>query len=227
MLAVTSILISFNWGLYIWAINHGYILQSSLGYYINPLVNVLLGRLFLHERLRPAQTAALFFALAGVLYFTVDYGHFPIISLGLAFSFGIYGLLKKRMGLNATAALTVETLWMAPTALFYIVFLFSKGQSALNSPDWLTVTLLLLAGAVTSIPLLLYGKAAERITLSDLGFLQYVSPTGQFLIGIFIYKENFTTAHIVCFCCIWIGLIIFSADTLHQINGKHRKVLHQ
>lgn len=221
MLLLTGALISFNWGLYIWAINHGYILQSSLGYYINPLVNVLLGFLFLHERLNRAQTVALILALAGVLYFTIDYGHFPIISLGLAFSFGIYGLLKKKMGINATAALTVETIWMVPAALFYIVFIAAKGNSALNSFDLLTWLLLLLAGAVTAIPLLLYGKAAERITLTALGFLQYVSPTGQFLIGILVYREPFTTAHIVCFAFIWTGLIIFTIDTVRRLKGRH------
>ena len=220
MLLVTGALISFNWGLYIWAINHGYILQSSLGYYINPLVNVLLGYLFLHERLNKAQTVALLLALAGVLYFTIDYGHFPLISLGLAFSFGIYGLLKKKMGLNATPALTVETIWMMPAALVYITWLCVDGQSALNTFDWLTWLLLLLAGAVTAIPLLLYGKAAERITLTALGFLQYVSPTGQFLIGIFVYKESFTTAHIVCFACIWLGLSVFTIDILG--SGKRK-----
>lgn len=219
MLLLTGALISFNWGLYIWAINHGYILQSSLGYYINPLVNVLLGFLFLHERLNRAQTLALLFATAGVLYFTIDYGHFPLISLGLAFSFGIYGLLKKKMNLNATAALTVETLWMMPAALIYILFLYKSGASALNSFEPFTWLLLLLAGAVTAIPLLLYGKAAERITLTALGFLQYVSPTGQFLIGILVYKESFTTAHLVCFGCIWTGLIIFSADILRHLRA--------
>lgn len=222
MLLLTSLLISFNWGLYIWAINHGYILQSSLGYYINPLVNVLLGGLFLHERLNRAQTVALLFALAGVLYFTVDYGHFPLISIGLALSFGIYGLLKKKMGLNATPALTVETFWMMPLAMVYIVWCCANGTSALNHFDTLTWLLLLLAGAVTAIPLLLYGKAAERITLTALGFLQYVSPTGQFLIGILVYKESFTTAHIICFCCIWVGLAIFTVDTFrrHRRNKK-------
>ncbi|MBP5190452.1 MAG: EamA family transporter RarD [Bacteroidales bacterium] len=220
MLLVTSVLISFNWGLYIWAINHGYILQSSLGYYINPLVNVLLGYLFLHERLNRAQTIALLLALAGVLYFTINYGHFPLISIGLAFSFGIYGLLKKKMGLNATPALTVETIWMMPVAIVYITFLYANGQSAMNSFEPMTWLLLLLAGAVTAIPLLLYGKAAERITLTTLGFLQYVSPTGQFLIGILIYKETFTTAHIVCFSSIWLGLIIFTFDMLKRMQPK-------
>lgn len=221
MLLVTGTLITFNWGLYIWAINHGYILQSSLGYYINPLVNVLLGYVFLHERLNRAQTIALILAFAGVLYFTIDYGHFPFISLALAFSFGIYGLLKKKMGLNATAALTVETIWMMPAALIYITFITVEGNSALNTFDWFTWLLLLLAGAVTAIPLLLYGKAAERITLTALGFLQYVSPTGQFLIGIIVYREPFTTAHIVCFSLIWTGLIIFTIDTVRKIRVKN------
>ena len=218
MLLVTGILITFNWGLYIWAINHGYILQSSLGYYINPLVNVLLGFLFLHERLNKAQTVALLLALAGVLYFTVDYGKFPIISLGLAFSFGIYGLLKKIMGISATPALTVETIWMMPGALVFISLLCMHGNSALNSFDIGTWTLLVLAGAVTAVPLLLYNKAAERITLTALGFLQYVSPTGQFLIGILVYKEPFTTAHIVCFSLIWAGLAIFTIDTIATLR---------
>lgn len=222
MLLLTGALISFNWGLYIWAINHGYILQSSLGYYINPLVNVLLGYLFLHERLNRAQTVALMLALAGVVYFTIDYGHFPIISLGLAFSFGIYGLLKKKMGLNATPALTVETIWMMPAALVFITFLCSQGQSALNHFDWFTWLLLLLSGAVTAIPLLLYGKAAERITLTALGFLQYISPTGQFLIGIFVYKESFTTAHIICFACIWLGLTIFTVDIINRLKRTEK-----
>lgn len=222
MLLLTGTLISFNWGLYIWAINHGYILQSSLGYYINPLVNVLLGYLFLHERLNRAQTVALMLALAGVVYFTIDYGHFPIISLGLAFSFGIYGLLKKKMGLNATPALTVETIWMMPAALVFITFLCSQGQSALNHFDWFSWLLLLLSGAVTAIPLLLYGKAAERITLTALGFLQYISPTGQFLIGIFVYKESFTTAHIICFACIWLGLTIFTVDIIKRLKRTEK-----
>lgn len=217
MLLGTGTLISFNWGLYIWAINHGYILQSSLGYYINPLVNVLLGFLFLRERLNRAQSIALILALTGVLYFTIDYGHFPIISLALAFSFGIYGLLKKKMGLNATVALTVETIWMMPAAFIYITFIATHGNSALNTFDWFTWLLLLMAGAVTAIPLLLYGKAAERITLTALGFLQYISPTGQFLIGILVYKETFTTAHLICFALIWTGLIIFTADTIRSL----------
>jgi len=220
MLLVTGLLMTFNWGLYIWAINHGYILQSSLGYYINPLLNVLLGFLFLHERLNRAQTVALLLAAIGVLYFTIDYGHFPFISICLASSFAVYGLCKKKMGLNATASLTVETIWMMPMALVYITFLVSHNASALNHFDVVTWLLLLLAGVVTAVPLLLYNKAAERITLSALGFLQYVSPTGQFLIGILIYHEPFTMAHLICFACIWAGLILFSWDVVYNLRKE-------
>ncbi len=220
MLLLTGALMTFNWGLYIWAINHGYILQSSLGYYINPLLNVLLGYLFLHERLNRMQILALLLALIGVLYFTIDYGHFPFISIGLALSFAVYGLCKKKMGLNATPALTVETLWMMPAALLFISFRAAHQQSALNSFDPLTWGLLLFAGVVTAVPLLLYGKAAERITLTALGFLQYVSPTGQFLIGILVYHEPFTTAHLVCFGCIWAGLTLFTVDLVRGLKRK-------
>lgn len=212
MLLVTGILITFNWGLYIWAINDGRILESSLGYYINPLVNVLLGYLFLHERLNKMQCVALFFASAGVLYFTIKLGHFPWVSLGLAFSFAVYGLCKKKMGINATPAMTVETLWIMPAAVLYITFLCHDGRSALNSFDLMTWLLLLFAGVVTAVPLLLYGKSAERIPLSTLGFLQYISPTGQFLIGLFVYKEHFSPIHFICFGCIWTALTIFTID---------------
>lgn len=228
----TGGMMTFNWGLYIWAINHGYILESSLGYYINPLLNVLLGFLFLHERLNRAQTIALLLAAAGVLYFTIDYGRFPIISIALATSFAFYGLFKKKMKLNATAALTVETLWMVPPAVIYITLLTVGGHSALTDyqpwhyglltapHEFLTWPLLLLAGAVTAIPLLLYGKAAERISLSALGFLQYVSPTGQFLIGILVYHEVLTTAHLVCFGCIWAGLTVFTIDMVRGLKKR-------
>lgn len=216
LLLLTGGLMTFNWGLYIWAINHHYILESSLGYYINPLLNVLLGTLFLRERLTRWQFLALLFAAGGVIYFTVDYGRFPLISISLATSFAIYGLLKKKMQLNATAALTVESMWMMPAAAAYIIFLCSRGQSALCHFDPVIYLLLFGAGAVTAIPLLLFGKAAERIPLSTLGFLQYVSPTGQFLLGILLYHEEFSSAHLVCFCCIWVGLVIYSVDMLLQ-----------
>lgn len=219
MLLVTGVLITFNWGLYIWAINHGYILQSSLGYYINPLVNVLFGFLFLKERLDRSETIALLLALAGVVYLTWQFGEFPFISIGLALSFATYGLIKKKMNLNATPALTMETLWLMPAAVAFIVVSYIGGDSALNTFHLPTWTLLLLAGPVTAIPLLLYGKAAERITLTALGFLQYISPTGQFLIGVFVYKEPFSIPHLVCFAFIWTGLIILTISKLRKMRA--------
>lgn len=219
-LLLTGTLITFNWGLYIWAINHHYILESSLGYYINPLLNVLLGTVFLRERLTRWQVVALIFAAAGVVYFTVDYGRFPIISFSLATSFAVYGLLKKKLTLDATAALTVETIWIMPVALTYIVWLCFQGQSALCHFDVWIYLLLLGAGVVTAVPLLLFGKAAERIPLSTLGFLQYVSPTGQFILGILVYHEDFTTAHLVCFACIWTGLIIYTIDLARKLKTQ-------
>ena len=224
MLLLTGALMAFNWGLYIWAINHHYILESSLGYYINPLLNVLLGRIFLNEKLSRWQTIALFFALAGVCYFTIDYGHFPIISIALATSFALYGLIKKKMNLDATPALTVETIWMLPLALFYIGYLCCHGNSALCTFDISTYILLIGAGAVTAIPLLLFGKAAECIPLSTMGFLQYVSPTGQFLLGVLLYKETFSTAHLVCFSFIWVGLILFTIDTIRHLHKTTPKI---
>ncbi|MBP5535573.1 MAG: EamA family transporter RarD [Bacteroidales bacterium] len=214
LLLVAAMLNTFNWGLYIWAVNHDMLLQSSLGYYINPLINVLFGCLFLGERLNGRQTLALVLAFAGVAWFTVSHGQLPVVSLALAVSFALYGLIKKKMQLNATPALTVETLWMAPAAAIYIGLLASHGQSALCTMHVPTMLLLAGAGVVTAVPLLLFGKAAERIPLSTLGFLQYISPTGQFLIGVFLFREAFTTAHLVCFALIWAGLIVYTFDLI-------------
>lgn len=221
-LLFTGALMTLNWGLYIWAINHHYIVESSLGYYINPLFSVLFASLFLKEKLNCSQKVAILFALVGVVYFAIDYGRFPIISLVLATSFAIYGLMKKKMGVDATAALTVETMWMMPLAFGYVTFLCVTGCSALNSFSLITTLLLLGAGVVTALPLLWFGKAAERIPLSTLGFLQYFSPTLQLLLGVLLYNESFTCSHIVCFACIWVGLLIYSVDIFRTIK-KNKK----
>lgn len=221
-LLFTGALMTLNWGLYIWAINHHYIVESSLGYYINPLFSVLFASLFLKEKLNRSQKVAILFALVGVVYFTIDYGRFPIISLVLATSFAIYGLMKKKMGVDATAALTVETMWMMPLAFGYVTFLCVTGCSALNSFSLITTLLLLGAGVVTALPLLWFGKAAERIPLSTLGFLQYFSPTLQLFLGVLLYNESFTYSHIVCFACIWVGLLIYSVDIFRTIK-KNKK----
>lgn len=222
LLLFTGSLMTLNWGLYIWAINHNYIVESSLGYYINPLFSVLFASLFLKETLNKSQKIAIVFALIGVLYFAIDYGRFPIISLVLATSFAIYGLMKKKMSIDATAALTIETMWMAPLAFGYVAIMCYSGNSALNTLHLPTILLLLGAGIVTALPLLWFGKSAERIPLSTLGFLQYVSPTMQLLLGVLLYGEQFTGSHIVCFSCIWLGLIIYSVDIIRLMRRNSK-----
>jgi chloramphenicol-sensitive protein RarD len=208
-LIATSILITANWGVYIWAVNNNHIVDASLGYYINPLINVVFGYFFLSERLNKMQKWALILASIGVLYLTIDYGKFPYIALFLAFSFSGYGLLRKMAKINALPALTIETLLITPIALGFLISTFTT-SSLKESLDLTTMLLLIGAGPATAIPLFLFGKATETVSLSTLGFIQYLSPTLQLLIGIIIFHEQFTTAHIVCFSFIWAGLLLFS-----------------
>ena len=214
LLFLTGALMAANWGVYIWAINNGHIVQSSLGYYINPLLNVLFGFLFLKERLNGVQFVALLLAVFGVTYFTIDFGHFPFISIILALTFALYGLIRKKIKIDAIAALTVETIYMSVPALAFIVVTFIHNNNTLNDFQWSTALLLAMGGVVTAVPLLWFGKAAERIPLSTMGFIQYLSPSLQLLIGVLIFREPFTTSHVICFTCIWLGLIIFSVDSV-------------
>ena len=220
LLFLTGALMAANWGVYIWAINNGHIVQSSLGYYINPLLNVLFGFLFLKERLNRVQCVSLLLAVIGVTYLTVDFGSFPLISIVLALTFALYGLVRKKIDIDATSALTVETIYMSVPALAYLVVTFLQGNNALNDFHLPTALLLAMGGVVTALPLLWFGKAAERIPLSTMGFIQYLSPSLQLLIGVIIFGEPFTTSHVVCFSCIWLGLILFSADSVIRSRRK-------
>ena len=220
LLFLTGALMAANWGVYIWAINNGHIVQSSLGYYINPLLNVLFGFLFLKERLNRVQCVSLLLAVVGVTYLTVDFGSFPLISIVLALTFALYGLVRKKIDIDATSALTVETIYMSVPALAYLVVTFLQGNNALNDFHLPTALLLAMGGVVTALPLLWFGKAAERIPLSTMGFIQYLSPSLQLLIGVIIFGEPFTTSHVVCFSCIWLGLILFSADSVIRSRRK-------
>ena len=220
LLFLTGALMAANWGVYIWAINNGHIVQSSLGYYINPLLNVLFGFLFLKERLNRVQCVSLLLAVVGVTYLTVDFGSFPLISIVLALTFALYGLVRKKIDIDATSALTVETIYMSFPALAYLVVTFLQGNNALNNFHLPTALLLAMGGVVTALPLLWFGKAAERIPLSTMGFIQYLSPSLQLLIGVIIFGEPFTTSHVVCFSCIWLGLILFSADSVIRSRRK-------
>jgi chloramphenicol-sensitive protein RarD len=209
---LAAVLLSLNWFTYIWAVNHDFIVESSLGYFITPLVNVLFGVVFLKERLRPQQAMAVGLAVIGVLYLTVNYGSLPWIALALAVTFSLYGLIKKTAPLSSMHGFTLETLAMFLPALAYLTWREAAGSGAFGHQGTLTTLLLALAGPVTAIPLLLFGAAARRIPLSMLGFLQYISPTLQFLLGVVVYREPFPPARLVGFVIIWTALVVYTAE---------------
>jgi chloramphenicol-sensitive protein RarD len=210
-----SILISINWYIYIWAVNSGHIVDSSLGYYINPLMSVLLGMLVLKEKLNTAQYIALIIAALAVVLMVVIYGSIPWISLGLAVSFGLYGLCKKMVSAEATVGLAIETMILAPVALIFLIYSGFNGTSSYGST--LTVTVLLsLSGIATATPLLFFAKSSKLVKLSTLGFLQYISPTISLIIGLFVYKEHFSQVDILGFGLIWAALIIYSSSILKK-----------
>ena len=211
-----SLLLGINWLTYVWAINNGYIIESSLGYFINPLFSVFLGVVFLKEKLRPMQWIPLGLATIGVLYLTFAYGRLPWIALSLAISFGIYGLLKKKSTLGSLYGLTLETGILFLPALGYLIYLFSIQESAFLQTDLKTDLFLIGAGAATAIPLLLFAKAAQRISLTMIGTMQYIAPTIQFLIGVLLYKEEFTSSQAIGFGIIWIALIFFWGEGWSQ-----------
>ena len=212
--ALSGTLLTINWLVYIWGVNAGFIVETSLGYFINPLVNVLLGYVFLKERMRPVQWAALAVALAGVLYLTFSYGAFPWIALTLAFSFGLYGLIRKTASLNSAEGLFVETAALFLPALGFLLFHELRGTGALGHVNATTTLLLIGAGAATSIPLILFAAGARRVTLTTLGLLQYIAPTMQFLIGVLIYGEPFGVGRVVGFGLIWLALVLYTAESL-------------
>ena len=211
---LAAILLAVNWFTYIWAVNAGYVVEASLGYFINPLVNFLLGVIFLGEKLRPGQVAAVILAGLGVVYLTVSYGSLPWISLVLAFTFGMYGLIKKTAVLESMHGFSLETMVLFLPALAYLLYRESAGVGAFGHQGVMTTTLLVLAGPVTSIPLLMFGYAARRIPLSMLGFIQYIAPTLQFLLGVFVYAEPFPPARLVGFSIIWLALLIYSLESV-------------
>ena len=212
ILIPTTILLGFNWFIYIWAINNEHILQASLGYFINPLINVLLGMLFLRERLRRLQTMSLALATIAVLYLTFYHGEFPWIALSLAFAFGFYGLIRKVAPVSSLVGLFIEMLFLSGPALAYILFLNSKGIGALFHIS-LKIDLFLMGAAfLTAIPLLLFTLGTRRLNLSTVGFLQYIAPSCMFLLGVFLYNEPISNSRIFAFVLIWTALFIYSAD---------------
>ncbi len=210
----TASIIGINWFTYIWAVNSGFIVETSLGYFINPLVNVLFGVTFLKEKLRIGQLLSILLTAAGVLYLTVHYGRFPWIALILAFSFAIYGLLRKTAALGSLEGLTTESgIYFIP-ALAFLIYMQFHGSGAFGHCGLLQTLLLLLTGLVTALPLLLFAAGARRITMTSLGILQYIAPTCQFLIGVFIYHENFPASRFTGFLIIWFALVVYTLESL-------------
>jgi chloramphenicol-sensitive protein RarD len=220
ILSITTLLIAGNWLMYIWATTHQHVLDASLGYFINPLFSILLGYVFLHERLRPMQTLSVALAGLAVGYLTVAAGSFPFIALFLAATFGLYGLLRKLAPVDALAGLTIETGLLGPLAGAWLAWNLSRGTAVFGGPDASINVLLLLAGVVTAVPLLWFTAAAKRLRLSTLGFLQYLAPTGQFLCGVIAMGERLSPTRLVAFAVIWLALVLYSIDTARALPGR-------
>lgn len=212
-----AVTISFNWGIFIWAVEAGRIVESSMGYYINPLVSVLFGMVFLREKLDKLQWTAVICAVIGITIMLVKNGSLPWVSVSLAFTFALYGLLKKIIPVSAMTSIMLETLLIMPVAIGYLYFLSTSGDCTYQSGDLLTISVLIGAGAVTATPLLLFTSCAKLLPLKIVGFMQYLSPTISLFLGIFVYGEVFTSTHMLSFGCIWLGLLFF---TWSQIRLK-------
>jgi chloramphenicol-sensitive protein RarD len=210
----SGVAISVNWFCFIWAVNVGRVIETSLGYFMTPLVNVLLGATFLRERLTRLQLISVLLALTGVLNLTLGYGRFPSLAITLCVSFGLYGLLRKKSGVRPIPGLFLETTLLAPVAAVYLIFLQRAGHSAFGSNGWSMALLLVTTGVVTGLPLVWFGHAARHLRLTTLGFLQYLAPSCSFFLGVFLYHEPFTQAHLITFTFIWVALIIFTAEAI-------------
>ena len=217
-LAGSAVLIALNWLLYVWAVIHDHVVEASLGYFINPLVNVLLGVLVLRERLSRAQRVAVALAAAGVAVLTVGHGRLPWIALALAVSFGLYGLARKTVGADAVVGLLWETGLLAPLALGWLASLDARGTGSFGAGHPGASALLALGGAVTAVPLVLFALGARSLPLSTLGLLQYVSPSIQFLLAVLVFREPFTAAHAATFACIWAALGVLSWDLRRRLR---------
>ena len=222
-LALAAVVITINWGTFIYGVTHDKVIETSLGYFINPLVTVLLGVFVLHETLRRAQWVAVAIGAVAVVILTIDYGRLPYVALTVAFSFGTYGFLKKKAQLGAVEALGAETLLLTPIALVYLGVLEANGTLSFGHQGVPNALLLAGTGIVTAIPLLLFGGAATRLRLTSIGLLQYLAPILQFIFGLILFHEAMTTARWVGFVLVWIALVIFTVDVL----GGRRRVLHQ
>lgn len=220
-LLVSALLLGGNWGLFIWAVNNHHMLDASLGYYINPLLNVLLGMLFLGERLRKMQWAAVALATSGVLIQLITFGSLPWIALTLAGSFAIYGLMRKKLAVDAITGLFYESLLLLPLALWYWWQFADSSAANLLANNWQLNSYLMAAGLVTTVPLLCFIAAARRLQLSTMGFFQYIGPSFMFVFGVWLYHEPFAADRFVTFGLIWLALLLYTADAW-QFNRQRR-----
>ncbi|PWC32636.1 EamA family transporter RarD [Azospirillum sp. TSO35-2] len=216
---VTTLLITINWTVFIWAVVNSRLVEASMGYFINPLINVLLGVLFLKERLSRGQMVAVGIATAGVASLVANYGAVPWVALSLALSFGFYALVRKKAAVDPVIGLLVETALLLPAALVYLLWL---GGSGAFGHAWGESALLVMAGPMTAVPLVLFMIGAARLTLTTIGLLQYVGPTGQLLLGVLVYGEAFTNTHLITFACIWAALAVFTADAVNTHRSARR-----
>src|SRR5437660_381405 len=206
--------IATNWFLFIWAVNIGHVVETSLGYFMTPLMNVLFGALFLRERLTRLQLASVLLALLGVLNLTFGYGRFPWIAVLLCLTFGLYGLLRKQSGTAAIPGLFIETILLVPLAVVFLVYLQRSGALVFGRAGWPLPILLISTGIVTAVPLFWFGYATRHLRLITVGFLQYLSPIGSFFLGVFLYHEPFTRGHLITFVLIWLALALFTGEAV-------------
>lgn len=221
----SACLLGLNWFVYIWAVNAGHVVDASLGYFINPLISVLLGVVFLKERLRIWQGVAIGLAVTGVLFLTLGYGVFPWIALTLAGTFGFYGLLRKIAPLGSLEGLSLETALISIPMFGYLLHLEAAGAASFVHAGAKTTLLLLGTGVVTAVPLLLFAYAARRVTLATVGILQYIAPTLQFLLGVFLYHEPFARARLLGFAAVWLALAVYSVEGLAVERRRRARVL--
>jgi chloramphenicol-sensitive protein RarD len=218
----SGIMVGLNWLLFIWAVNIGHVLETSLGYFMTPIVNVLLGAFILRERLSAWQTASILIALVAVSILAFGYGHLPWIALGLCTSFGLYGLLRKQSGTAAIPGLFLETLFLLPLALVYLVLLANRGALTFGPSHISLSVILTTSGIVTAVPLIWFGYAARHLRLVTIGFLQYLSPSISFILGLFVYHETFTRQHFITFLLIWFALVLVSAEAVLRWRRSKR-----
>lgn len=224
-LMLASYLITLNWFLYIFAVTNDRIVETSLGYYINPLVSMLLGVIFLKEKLSPAIKFAFVLAATGVAILTVSYGTLPWLAFGMAFSFAFYGLIKKTIKLNALRGLALETLFVMPAALAYYVYLFAAGEASFLHSGSTTDILLVISGAATALPLFLFATGAPLIPLYMVGFLQYIAPTLMLILGVLVYGEEFNRINVISFSFVWVALAIFTASKVIEARSVRKERL--